>query len=308
MLPKRKNGVLLTMKELSLLSEGNMKTVRNRLRKLIEEERGISTEVDYFINQLYQDILHPRIKEIIKKETYTVNTNFNGRKLSITFHVFVCKTKKEEETLLTTNPDAANAYSLYAENGQFLRSIVSPLVVVGGNIDILKLFDDLQHEVNHVYEQDCIGNEYKNIDLNAYVMSNLYSKQDEKRMPARLLYYGNPIEQDAFVNGLYGAVMASLKNGVYPIDKNKIEVFTAYKELCQAYKYILDNRNNEALLREIQINYHTKYFHYTYHRLKDRGRQAIAEFERKINKTLQKCEKDAAKLGTRTTDIEHWLI
>jgi hypothetical protein len=102
--------------------------------------------------------------------------------------------------------------------------------------------------------------------------------------------------------------MASLKNGLLPAEKNKIEAFIAYRELCKAYKYLLDNRNNEDFLREIQRNYHTENFHYTYHRLKERGREAISEFEKKISRVLQKCQDDAAKLGIRVTDTDRWLI
>ena len=304
---KYKHGVLLTRKELDLLCEGNERAISNRLNKLLDEERSVADKVDKFINSLYSEV-SANIKEIVKERRYEMVRTFNGKRLHLSFFPFVCKTPKEEEELLKTNQQASNCYSLYMDDGQFFRDIVAPVIVVSGKIDIRKFFDDLQHEIEHIFQQDCIGVAYKNPYLSAHVNSNIYSPEEYKRVPARILYYGNPIEQDAFVNGLYGYVMTSLKNGLLPVEKNKIEAFIAYRELCNAYKYLLDNRNNEDFLREIQRNYHTENFHYTYHRLKERGREAISEFEKKISRVLQKCQDDAAKLGIRVTDTDRWLI
>ena len=286
---KHKYGVLLTRKELELLCEGDERAISNRLNKLLNEERSISAKVDEFVNSLYSEV-SKNIKEIVKKQKYEMERTFNGKRLRISFIPFVCKTPKEEEQLLKTNANASNCYSIYMDDGQFFRDIVAPVVVVSGKIDVRKFFDDLQHELEHIFQQDCIGTAYKNPYLSAHVNSNIYSPDEYKRVPARILYYGNPIEQDAFVNGLYGYVMSSLKNGLLPVEKNKIEAFIAYRELCKAYKFLLDNRNNEEFLREIQRNYHTDDFHYTYHRL------------------LQKCQDDAIKFGIRVTDTDRWLI
>lgn len=121
----KKNGVLLTMKELSLLAEGDEKTVSKRLRKLIEEERGVAAKVDDFINSVYNSIL-PKLREIANSKKFSIKADFNGRNLNITFIVFNCKTKKEEEELLKNEESASNAYSLYRDNGEFFRSIISP--------------------------------------------------------------------------------------------------------------------------------------------------------------------------------------
>ena len=225
----------------------------------------------------------------------------------LTFIVFICKNQKEEAELILANPDAANASSVYVFNGD-ICCITIPVVYVGGKLDDRKLYDDLQHEVSHIFQQYSAGDNYKETVYN-YAIDSLYSPNECEKVLARIIYLCNPTEQDAFVNGMYGYVMKSLANHIYPVDKSKISAYQELQNLYKAYDFLQKNRDTETMKNAIST-LQNKHVNWGIKKYLSRASEGIKEFESKILRTLLKCQKDATILGynVRSRKPGIWLF
>ena len=297
----------LTLEEIKYALSDGVRGVDFRLRKILKEELGISDEVKQFVQDVVK-FVNNKAKELFNVENgkvYEHTFEFLGHKVPASFRVFHCTDKNEEKELVLNNEYAANAVSACLYGGDIIVLNI-PLVYMGTEPDLLKLYDDLQHEVSHIYQQIRSGHNYNPTE---YEYSNkfLYSENQFENVLARIIYLCHPTEQDAYVNGLYGSVMHALSKGAFPLDK---ENFSAYIELQNLYKYyktIIENKDNPQLMAAIKtLNTHG--IKWNYKKYVNRCSEGIKEFERKIKRTLMKCEKDARLVGYSVRGLGDWLI
>ena len=279
-----------------VLNEG-ISTIDKRLHALLNEEHGINDEVvKAFCTEIEKYVVDNKSVFLnTPNGKYVYHTfDFEGEEACFTFYVFKCKDREEEAKLLVTEPKAANAYSVYLSRGIMLL-ITIPVVFVGEKLDTRKLYDDLQHEVSHIFQQHSSGETYKESEYN-YATSFLYSANKCERILARIVYLCYPPEQDAFVNGMYGYIMKALYEKELPIDKSKISAYQELQNLYTAYDFVQRNRDTEEMKKAI-IQMQNKGVKWNIKKYLSRASEGIKEFERKIMRILVKCQNDAVTLG-----------
>ena len=278
-----------------VLNDG-ARAIDKHLHKYLKEEFCVSDEVKELSSRI-EEFVHQNKKKFatIKNGDYVYEPfEFKGKQVYVTYYVFQCRNNEDEQRLIMTEPNVANAHSIYLDGGDYM-TITVPVVFVNGVLDTKKLYDDMQHESSHIYQQECAGQTYKENENN-YATKFLYSSNECERQLSRIVYLCHPTEQDAYVNGLYGYVMQALKKHELPIDKDKISAYQELKNLYAAYDFVQKNRDSEPMkqalknMRQNGVDWRIgKYLH--------RASEGIKEFERKIFRVLWKCQKDSAMFG-----------
>lgn len=162
-------------------------------------------------------------------------------------------------------------------------------VVIGQDIDV-KFYDDLQHEVNHIYQQLKIGRTYNKTDLYANNINNLFSNDKYEKIVSWLVYVSDKTEQDSAVNGLY-ALFNDYDNINDAFDVDNIIInSTASKWLKTGYEYLsfIKQNKDDKRLQEIINKHCSKSISFF---IKD-VRNGLRRFENKIVKTIYKIKKD----------------
>lgn len=306
----KKNKVTLLRKEDvdKVLNEG-VREIDRRLRMNLCEELGISDETKRFVDDVcrYAHTNRKVLFGVQNGETVSDSFGFYEKKVSVVFRIYKCKDRTEEKELILTNDLAANADSIFRYKG-LLAEIHVPVVFVDGKMDMLKFSDDLQHEANHIYQQLRSGEQYK-VSEYEFAKDYLYSGNVCERCLATIIYLCNPTEQDSFVNGMYGYVMKALDKVEYPIDKSNISAYAELQNLYKAYDFLQRNRDVDEMKTAIE-KFNAKGITWNVKKYLTRASEGIKEFERKIKRTLTKCEKDAVILGysIRSRGPVSWLF
>lgn len=290
------NGKLLTKSEVKSVLDEGVREIDRRLHFILNEELGVSDDVKRFCSVVEQYVIDNKesLLDIPNGHETSVSFGFNGKALRITFYVFKCSDTMQEADLILNYPKAANANSVYRYGGE-LMLMTMPVVFVGRKLDVRKLYDDLQHEVSHIYQQSRSGKTYAKTEYNDASIF-LYSDDECERNLARIIYLCHPTEQDAFVNGMYGYIMKALDNGEYPVDKSSISAYLELQNLYKAYDFVQRNRNTEEM-KQALANLKERGVMWDIRKYLSRASEGIKEFERKIKRILMKCEKDAIILG-----------
>ncbi|MBP5722038.1 MAG: hypothetical protein J6X18_00440 [Bacteroidales bacterium] len=292
----------------AVLNEG-ARAIDKHLYTYLKEEFCISDEVLELCSRI-EKYVHDNAKDFAKTKNggYIYKSfDFKGKQTEVTYYIFHCKNAEEEKELITTNEQASNAFSVYIDGGAMML-ITVPVVFVDGVLDTRKLYDDMQHEASHIYQQECSGHTYKESEYN-FATKSLYSSNECEKQLARIVYLCHPTEQDAFVNGLYGYVIQALKQHKLPIDKDKISAYQELKNLYAAYDFVQRNRDTDAMAQAIK-NMQQNGVNWKIKKYLQRASEGIKEFERKIFRVLMKCQNDARFLGynVRSRIPNIWLL
>lgn len=109
----------------------------------IDESLGISDEVVRVAQDLYNKA-NERIDELIEKKKIVINCKINNIE-NVPFTIF-----------LTDNTDGQ---SVYRYEGVIINAHINAKIS-NGKIDWRSFMDTAQHEINHLFEQDKVGDTY----------------------------------------------------------------------------------------------------------------------------------------------------
>lgn len=292
----------------AVLNEG-ARAIDRHLYTYLKEDFCVSDEVKELCSRI-EKYVHDNSKAFANTKNggyIHKQFDFKVKQVEVTYYVFHCKNAEEEQELITTNTQAGNAFSVYLYGGDVIM-ITVPVVFVDGVLDTRKLYDDMQHEASHIYQQECAGQTYKESEYN-FATKFLYSSNEYEKQLARIVYLCHPTEQDAFVNGLYGYVMQALKQHKLPINKDKISAYQELKNLYAAYDFVQRNRDTNEMAQAIK-NLQQNGVNWKIKKYLQRASEGIKEFERKIFRVLLKCQNDAQLLGynVRSRIPNAWLF
>lgn len=285
-------------------SEGNEYNLTKHIKDVLQEERGISEDVKAIVTQIVNTITSNK-ETIWKSPNYKTSVQYNDKEIRCYFNIFKCKTPKEKEELLRNDISATDSASLYRYEGLIIE-VYSNIIFVSGKIDYSHLYDNLYHEISHIFQQECTKQEYPNSEIYAKASSDIHSTNTIDRTLAEIIYLSNPVEQDAYVNGMYGELMEKIKNGKLPIDKKELSAYRELIRLYKAYQGLTENKTNPEMLSKLSV-YKAQYG-WGYKKFKNRCETAIKEFERKIARTMDKAQKDAWKYRYFINDGQDWLF
>ena len=264
------------------------------INNLIVENLSISNELSKsaykVIDEIEKDIKITRAQLInIKGVTYKTNTvsiNIEAIKqvVNITYYYYNFMT----EILKRQGIGRIKSQNQVDEN-----SITITIISVANKIDTNTLHDSIYHELEHMYQLSKRGKSFienrNDIYYHAHDLMHSLQPNTLGYMIAACLYLSETFEQDAYVNGMYGAVMNRVKN-FWDIMKefkntsayNGIKSFEQYLNLIKTYRdETIQTLNTYFYEYNISYDDMIKYF-------EDR----LKRFETKIGKVITKMQED----------------
>lgn len=184
--------------------------LNEEIKKLVLEELGVSDVVKKFVDEVYNDFAEHGFSEGC--DNFTIEKEFFDKKVSFGFFAKPCEKKYD---FLRLN-NSIEAHSMYRQTLPFVFvNIMVPLF--GGKFDKPSIVDTIYHEINHIFQQISMQNEYGSKAL--YNISAKYINSEDKMLKviAWSLYITSVGELDSFTNGLYGFIKTKIDNGIIPI-------------------------------------------------------------------------------------------
>lgn len=266
----------------------------NDINNIIVENLSISNELSKsaykVIDEIKKDIQTERPQLVnIKGVTYKSNTigiNIEAiqQVVKITYYYYNFMT----EILKRRGIGRIQQRNYIDEN-----SIAVTIISVAGNIDTNTLHDSIYHELEHMYQLQKRGKSFINNEEDIYYYAhNLMHSLPQNSlgyMIAACLYLSETFEQDAYVNGMYGAVMNRVKN-FWDITKefqqtsayNALKNFEQYFEVFQKYK--------EETMQTLE-QYFGEY-NITYDNMIPYFESRLKRFKTKVGKVIMKMQED----------------
>lgn len=229
----KKKTMYITEEQVKMVLDNFYNRIKQRLLESLREEQGIATEVRDKSIEIYNTIFLDN-RDMLKKEV-KYKCEFEIKDIKILVYV---ECIHEGKTYAT---------SVYRGN---MFAILN-LYVNLGNTGEYDIMDSISHELNHIYQQAMAGCEYGNQEIYGYAASRIYSTDECERCLACIVYLSNTTEQDAYINGLYAAIMKDLEDKNVPIEKEKYETFKQLKELYACYDFLLSNKSNTKLRQSV---------------------------------------------------------
>jgi hypothetical protein len=191
---------------------------------IIKEEMGISDEVSRMSNEIFNEIKRnvKNIKSSVIDNGYGVKEgdftkDVFGKKLTVFFkqHNFKDKTYYNDyvQKYGVSAFDSISSQR-YLRNNRLIYNMVSIVfVTISGHLNESEIKQDIQHELQHIYQQTKMNKSFGNDDLYRLVYKHIYSTNKIEWAIAMVLYMSFKSEIEAFANGLYSYVTANLYNG-----------------------------------------------------------------------------------------------
>lgn len=256
----------------------------NESARIITEKWSYSNTIDDYTEYIY-DIVEKTIGNAeyhslsndIKLYVNEVNVEIYGIKMPF---YYLCYNCRNEEACQNAHEhlDSKNGYN---EKENYL---IITIYLVNG--DIIEDFSNtnIKHELEHILQisKGKQNNEkYKSLVSDAYFMATnvLYNKDkhsQEDYVIAKLFYYSDPHEQDAFMNEYYD----SLKRNFHFIMTKNSETHLRLKEYNQLIDFFNRNLTNKNLM--LALNKY-RIFGYTKHNFKIMIDKGVKRFQKKMN-------------------------
>lgn len=282
-------------KEYVILNEISLK-----INEAINEELGIADEVRDVSIRLRNEIVS-RLKNIEKKSVKSgvslkednFRTEIANKKMTVQIQYFNFKDKLYYLDYIKKygHIDPASFSNDGRVNMIFIR-----FYSISGYIDERDLFDSIQHEVEHIYQQVKAKKTFGESNLYLYAYKNLSNEQLESRILALISYLSNKFEQDGYVNGLYAFLKDNYKLMATKDDIKESPVYSKLTDLIYAKDFLIKNKNNVKLKEEIE--YYRKNFNLNYNDFIRLATSSINDIIKKIGRTVIKFKNDMVKSGT----------
>lgn len=158
----------------------------------------------------------------------------------------------------------SNVITLFRKLGEdnVLCNVSLDIPAIGNQIIEKELYNVVQHELNHVFQQIYANVNYKFDNRYFSSINKLNSTDEQQKEIAQLIYYLQPEEIYSFVNGMYGEVTQIFKVKNNTVDINDLikrsETWNIMVD-CQKYLNNLINNQNISELNSLLQNYNITY-------------------------------------------------
>lgn len=282
-------------KEYLILNE-----ISSKINEAINEELGISDEVKDKSAKLRDDVIN-RLKNIEKtiidsgvsekKDNFQIE--IANKKVFVQVHYYNFRDNTYYLNFIKKHGNIE--HSSTSNDGRF-NVIILNFYSISGYIDKIDLYDSIQHEVEHIFQQVKAKKTFGNSNLYLYAYNSLNSDQIEKRILALISYMSNSFEQDGYVNGLYAFLKENYRFNSKRFDVKESPVYNKLTDLIYAKDFLIKNKNNANLQNE--ISYYKDKFNLNYNDFIRLVTSSINEITKKIGKTIIKFKNDMMKSGT----------
>lgn len=267
---------------------------KKRLNTSITEAYGISDKLHGDIIPRFIRGLKAAIKKTDVNPDYAVPTKegkFEFKCLDEkgnTFRVYwkVYYFDSQEEYL--------NFYKKYGLTNNVIykfKMLTISVVYVEGKPLNNQFYDSIGHELEHLYQNELMGNEFGNQDVYRLAISGMHEKDEYIRCLSIIIYASTKSEQEGFINGFYSEFS---HGNINPnnLDKEIEESDCGYwlKNLYVAYRF-LKQHNDEKMQNCISV-YKTQKDYYNYKYFLYVARNGIKNLERRIARLTYKIKQD----------------
>ena len=279
--------------------------ILNDINDIIVENLSISNELSRaaydVVKEIEKDIknVNPTITDIkgatFKRNTVNVNIEVIKQVVKITYcyYNFMTEKLKNQEMHKIIFRDKVD------EN-----SITTTIISVAGNIGTNSLHDSIYHELEHIYQLQKRGKNFiTNQDSIYYHVHDLIHKlpiHSYGYMIATCLYLSETFEQDAYVNGMYGAVMNRIKN-FWDINK-EFKNTNAYQGLKKFEQYLEVLKQNKEQVDKTLGRYFYEY-NISYDDMIPYFENRLKRFKTKVGKVLMKMQEDYKNQNKDRTNL-----
>ena len=262
------------------------------IKKIIQEELGISDEVTKISKEFYSEMITAlrNSNDIEKTETTVI------KKTPLTFHIGDIKLSCNIIYRNFLSKDYDVLYKMpYVTNGESFRVsknlyfLFINVLAISGTINKEKAMETIQHEIEHVYQQIKMGNGFGSESMYVKLKNDMESADENRVKVSKLIYYTIKSEQEAFANGLYAYFMDL--NEPYSEEKLK------ESETWNNYVFIKDEINELEHNNEMKSVFN-EYFCEFGLTIKDVKRE-MGNFLHRIGKVIIKIQNDKIKQGYR---------
>lgn len=282
-------------KEYMILNEISLK-----INEAINEELGIADEVRDKSAKLRDDVIN-RLKNIeksiVESGVSEKKDNFQieiaNKKVFVQVHYYNFRDKTYYLNFIKKSGPIG--HSSLSNDGRF-NVILLNFYSISGYIDEKDLYDSIQHEVEHIFQQVKAKKTFGKSDLYLYAYKNLSNEQLENRILALISYMSNKFEQDGYINGLYAFLKDNYKLMATRDDIKESPVYSKLTDLIYAKDFLIKNKNNVKLKEEIE--YYQKNFNLNYNEFIRLVTSSINDITKKIGRTIIKFKNDMLKSGT----------
>lgn len=266
------------------------KKIYSIVKRILREERGISDVVYNGANDVLSLIQRDADKNmndgnytsafngaanIIRNE---FAYNFDGVSISVLYNTYIFPSMDVYNEYKRKYPhQIMSATSTYKEGGGQIFVVYN--YVEGKGYDE-SIYDRVQHELEHLYQEIQKGGIFPKTPLKKKVNIGLMRQRDENLfMASFILYCSRNYEIDAFANGLY----SWLKNGNG--DKNKVVYnsgIAKYRRICLKYLSKLEKLPQEECTRI------GNFLGISFDKVIKKGYNACAKMKNKANRVIYK--------------------
>lgn len=273
--------------------------LKNEINNCINENLTISNEVKQEVKFVEKYILD-NIQKINAsdfangggKRQLNFSLNLFNDKIKINFQVTNFNFKNDKyfdiyNKKYCTDLECSSVYNVIAGK-PFCLCFIRYISI--GFIPLPKFYEDVQHEINHLFQQHMEKKTYKDVRKYANISTNIYSDDDIQRNAAEIFYLSSYYEQDGFINGVYNFVKHKLydKPERLLID-NTIKETDAYHKIYRLKElFQIIHTNQQTYSNVILKDYKME----RWDRFDKRIRNAIHRFEKKFAMVIKKCKSD----------------
>lgn len=270
------------------------------ISNLLKEEYSISDKVKYDATRITKEIKTGIVKgkkyEIILSEnpyiTFrhgTINSSVYGKPLTIHFQCYNFTDNNVFNEFRNKVP-----YRIKNQYNRKVNILDISVDAVGGYIRPSTLYDTVQHELEHAFQEDKIGMSFGDKPL--YAIASEFRKGDKtvaENNIGEILYLTYQAEQDGFVNGLYAFLKHNYETTKTPTSYvfEMSDMYGVLERMIELQSYVYKNRNNTELIDAIAKLKQSS--HIGYSRLISIIDDAINRLRKKIAKVIFKAQKDA---------------
>lgn len=193
------------------------KNIHRIVRRVLNEEFGINQEVYDASNQVIEliqnDLKKHNIQGIelngVNGKVYSniVECSIHSKMVNVLYRLYYFDTENDYLAYRKQNPSITQAETHVTNKAdEFLIKV--NYVVCDGVLNNM-LFDQMQHELNHAFQQIISGKKYTHGRVRQHIerMPKASLNDKEIRCAKFILYMSRKFEQDGFANGLYGSLM-----------------------------------------------------------------------------------------------------
>lgn len=195
---------------------------------------------------------------------YIHNDNNCNENINLIVNIFCFNNSQSIKNAEIKYGFKSNGITLFRKLGKdnVLCNVSFDIPAIGNQIIEKELYNVVQHELNHVFQQIYANDNYKFDNRYFSSINKLNSTDEQQKEITQLIYYLQPEEISSFVNGMYGEVTQIFKSENNTEDINDLikrsETWNIMVN-CQNYLNNLINNQNISELNNLLQNYDITY-------------------------------------------------